>query len=1260
MTAITSLTLTSPTTSGSAAFTVGQGFRKGDIPAGLYLTTDQPNTSCIPLATWNDGSLKHARIVGSVALTANTPLTVNLSSTSSVPVGSPLTESNIVSATPSASVQCGSLGTVNLSSLLGSPVRSVASTPNMVECHYRAAVPGTNLLVWFHVRLFANNAVYIRAIIENGYLDNGVGAVASNADVSYVPIVTIGDAVVYNNGGAALTHCQHTRWKAEGWIGTDPQVTPKHDGAYLRASRLAPNFSMSTPSNAELNAYITSYVPMSTGGNFKAMATGGANPAIGILTEWDSAYVQSGDPRAFKALISASDSLNSFGIVWRDFTTKDVIKPNSFATWSIYGPNQGNDRYVTLSNGNNWEINHHPGLGYGAYLLTGDYWHYETMMLQLSLCWVIRGTLSIGDAAFGSGTGRVLVHETRGGAWSARTMSIACGIMPDSEKAAGKVGAEYRELLANNVKYWKSLIQKPGINQLGFLYEYAQGGALGPYGPGLVAGWQQSWWIQADGFGSDLEPLTDMTDYIAVRNYRYKAIVGMLGDVTTGFPFDCLTVYRIQISAGTDADPTTWYSDWRSVAVASFAPANNGGGINSITHTNALMNVGDFGNASDTVIPSTNGAGGPADAWFGRWGYYLPAIAYAAEHGAPGAAESWARITGASNYSTLTGSFTNQASQWGILPRSVQNAGASVMHAVGPAIRFGRMRSGRITISKYHGNGIPASAIPSTGTNGPALLYNDIDTVNDPVGTVYRLEMANPSPASGTFTLNEDSSFSLVGAADGNYTSTESVYKNGVLAYTSPFSATIGTVTATVTMVTVSPLTPSVAGGSTQQFSASVIGTNSPAQTVTWTTSAGSINASTGLFTAPAATSSAQMITVTATSTVDTGKSGTATVTVPALTQTPTVSSVSVSPSTASLSGGAQQTFMVTVSGTNNPAQTVTWTASAGTINSSGVFTAPAASGSVQTITITARSTVDSTKTGAATATVAALSATVSSVSVSPSTASVGGNGQQQFSATVSGTNSPAQSVTWSATGGSITSSGLFTAPATSGSVQTITVRATSTLDGTKYGSVTVTIPALAPSVSSVSVSPSSRVAQGGTAVQLSATVNGLYSPPQGVTWSTNAGSITSGGLWTAPARTISDQSVTISAASTFDPSKVGTVTFIVPAFATPDAPLAISATAGMETATVTITAPADDGGTPVTGYIVTVSNGQTQSVSGTSATFSIPAFTPVSFTAQAVNVMGAGAASSPSNTVIARPVESTNPADYSLEPAPRGRSMRS
>ena len=85
----------------------------------------------------------------------------------------------------------------------------------------------------------------------------------------------------------------------------------------------------------------------------------------------------------------------------------------------------------------------------------------------------------------------------------------------------------------------------------------------------------------------------------------------------------------------------------------------------------------------------------------------------------------------------------------------------------------------------------------------------------------------------------------------------------------------------TVTSVTVSPGTAAVVPGQTQQFTATVAGTNNPNQTVTWRVEGGGSGTgiSTGGLLSVAADETALMLTVRATSTVDIKKSGTASVT---------------------------------------------------------------------------------------------------------------------------------------------------------------------------------------------------------------------------------------------------------------------------------------------------------------------------------------------------------------------------------------------
>ena len=86
-----------------------------------------------------------------------------------------------------------------------------------------------------------------------------------------------------------------------------------------------------------------------------------------------------------------------------------------------------------------------------------------------------------------------------------------------------------------------------------------------------------------------------------------------------------------------------------------------------------------------------------------------------------------------------------------------------------------------------------------------------------------------------------------------------------------------------------------------------------------------------------------------------------------------TVTSVTVSPGATTVEKGKTQTFVATVSGTNNPAQTVIWTVegvvSGTTITSAGILTV-AANETAETLTVRATSTVDNTKSGTATVTV--------------------------------------------------------------------------------------------------------------------------------------------------------------------------------------------------------------------------------------------------------------------------------------------------
>jgi hypothetical protein len=267
--------------------------------------------------------------------------------------------------------------------------------------------------------------------------------------------------------------------------------------------------------------------------------------------------------------------------------------------------------------------------------------------------------------------------------------------------------------------------------------------------------------------------------------------------------------------------------------------------------------------------------------------------------------------------------------------------------------------------------------------------------------------------------------------------------------------------------IAISPTTATVNAGATQQFQATVSGSTNTA--VTWqvnnitagSASTGTIS-STGLYTAPQATTTLQ-VTVTAVAGADSTKTASAAVTVNPL----PMGSISISPTTATVAAGGTQQFTATVMGETNNA--MTWSVdgvnggntTVGTVSSNGLYTAPSASGSH---TVTATSVADTSKSASAAVSVILLT-------VMPTSAMLAPNGTQQFTAMVTGTTTTG--VTWSVDGvaggnntvGTISNSGLYTAPSTLG---THTVAATSAALPSYSVNASVTVTGAPPGVVSV------------------------------------------------------------------------------------------------------------------------------------------------------------------------------------------------
>ncbi len=356
--------------------------------------------------------------------------------------------------------------------------------------------------------------------------------------------------------------------------------------------------------------------------------------------------------------------------------------------------------------------------------------------------------------------------------------------------------------------------------------------------------------------------------------------------------------------------------------------------------------------------------------------------------------------------------------------------------------------------------------------------------------------------------------------------------------------------------VTLSPPSIYLWGGQSQQFTASVSGSNN--QQVRWAIVQGLGSIQNGLYLAPSTISAVSVVTISATSTAHPTKFATATImlgptvasqTTPALAPSPTTENVTISmrPASASLGSGQSKKFTVTVGGTSNTAVTWSLSPNIGSVTSS-TYTAPASVTAAQTIQLTATSVEDPTQSTTSTVNlVPSHAAPNTPPSVSPATVTLAPSGTQQFSVQ----NLPAGvSVGWaiSAPYGNVSWNGLYSAPSNGQQSRTLTITATNSSTQAVLGTAIVTIQPVVsqaappPPPASPSVSPATAtVAPSGT--QAFSVLN----LPAGTTvaWAVSpaTGSITASGSYSALSSVAAQSSITVTAKNSSTNAVLGTAT---------------------------------------------------------------------------------------------------------------------
>jgi hypothetical protein len=250
---------------------------------------------------------------------------------------------------------------------------------------------------------------------------------------------------------------------------------------------------------------------------------------------------------------------------------------------------------------------------------------------------------------------------------------------------------------------------------------------------------------------------------------------------------------------------------------------------------------------------------------------------------------------------------------------------------------------------------------------------------------------------------------------------------------------------------------------------------------------------------------------------------------------------VTVSPSSATVRVGQMQLFSATVTGASGG---VTWSVndvpggdgSVGTIDTSGRYLAPASMPSPNPVTVRAKSVNVPTSSGSASVTVVPLP---SIASVSPSSFPAG-----SFTLTVNGAGFTAGAVVTldgAPLSTTFVSSTRLTASGSTSTTGSVPVAARMS-DGTASNSVQVTV--TAPAAVAIAISPTSASVPVKQSRQFTATVTGTSTTA--VVWKVNGvvggnntvGRVSTTGLYTAPRRVPSPATVAVSATSSADTSK--------------------------------------------------------------------------------------------------------------------------
>ncbi|WP_157266624.1 hypothetical protein [Azohydromonas aeria] len=597
----------------------------------------------------------------------------------------------------------------------GGPDVAWVSGHRMSSWIYRKPVGSdAHLVAWLEVRLFATGQVEILPWIENGYVHV---AAPTNKSATYTVTIgstqRFSQAIdLPHHCRTPLIGASSPRGGAElsYWLGADPRVTPQHDLAYFQATEMVPTYWPTVPPSQDIVASLpATYTPLQQGNYPTGMGAAGYSPSIGLIPEWDVLYLTCpGSAKPYEALIRNAYSAGRYGMHYRDETTQRPIRFSAHPGLCLNATNSGvssaghstlND-YTPQPGGATpatWASSHHPSVGYMAYLVTGRFYHLEQLQFAATLNYLkqIDATRQFAKGLFLSQAG---ANTTRGSGWAMRTLCQAASVTP----AEDPLHAEFIASTQHNVDYLHGRYVAQPSNPQGWVQPYSDyTGATGsvaagstatliqmpagfalaqsPVGWTLTTGgnsrtviaydnvaktllvdspfpsapaagssyslndskyfeaaWMQDYVTASWGYGLTLDlPINNQAKFAACFEWKAQSIVGRLGGTDpTEFLYRDAAQFTISIAPANapnyDTGEGPWYANWGECYADTLGEPNPG----------EVGNLRGDGSAVPT-LPT------------GYWTWLQPGIVYAMRHGVAGAAEGYARMTGAANWPAL-------------------------------------------------------------------------------------------------------------------------------------------------------------------------------------------------------------------------------------------------------------------------------------------------------------------------------------------------------------------------------------------------------------------------------------------------------------------------------------------------------------------------------------------------------------------------------------------------------------------------------